>query len=86
METTVKFLRNLLTGPSGRHYELGRVGLAVCLLAVIGYQGWSIQVGGTFEPVSFAGGLAALLFGGGAGIAQKDRARPASLVDGEEIV
>ncbi len=74
----MKFLRDLLTNVSGEHYELGRVGLALFILAAIGFQGFALYKGQSFDPISFATGAGALLAAGGFGIAQKDIARAKS--------
>lgn len=80
-----RLFRDLLTGPNNRHYDLGRVGLALSLLSALGYQGWALFQGQPFDAMVFGGGCAAILGAGGFGIAQKDKARPQSLVSGEEI-
>jgi hypothetical protein len=85
VEAMVKFVRDLFTGPSNLYYDLGRVGLAFSLLSAVAYQGWALFQGQAFDALVFGTGCAAILGAGGFGIAQKDKARPKGLVEGEEI-
>lgn len=78
-------VRDLLTGPSNRHYDLGRCGLALSLLAALAYQAYAIWQGHPFGPLEFGGGIAAILGAGGFGISMKDTARPKGMLDGEEV-
>ena len=82
----MKFLRDLFTGPSNTRWDLARVSLGLALLASIGFQGYSIYQDQEYDPLTFAGGIAALLVAGGLSISMKDKARPHSLLDGEQIV
>jgi hypothetical protein len=69
------FIRNILTGTDNQSWEMGRLLWALCVLAMIGYQGVALWwKGQAFNPVEFGGGIAAVLAAGGVGIAAKDRA------------
>lgn len=78
----MKIIRDLLTGPSNKYYDLGRCGLALSLIAACAYQGYAIYCGQEFGPLEFGGGIAAILGAGGAGIALKDTARPKGMMGG----
>lgn len=56
----------------GGHTEMGRVLWFLGGLATIIFQGYAIFEGQNFDPLTFAGGFAALLAAGGFGIKQKD--------------
>ena len=73
----MKFLRDLFTTVDNTHYEIARVAFAISVLSAIGYQGWAIHAGQTYDPLQFASGLATIVAAGGFGIAAKDKARKA---------
>jgi NO-binding membrane sensor protein with MHYT domain len=80
-----RILREWFTGTNNIEYELGRALWAMSFLAMIAYQGIAIFVNNQdFDPVSFGGGVAAILAAGGAGVAMKDRAHPRNQVSGDE--
>lgn len=68
--------RGWFTGTNNESYELARALWAICVLAMICYQGYAIFKGQTFHPESFGIGMAGILAAGGAGVALKDRAHP----------
>lgn len=65
-------LRNWFTGRDNQHFEIMRALTALSVIVMLGYIGWHLIVNKTFDPLAAAGGLGALLFGGGAGSAIKD--------------
>lgn len=72
-----RVLREWFTGTNNVEYELGRALWALSFLAMIVYQGLAVVLmGQAFDPVSFGGGVSAILVAGGAGVAIKDRAHP----------
>lgn len=66
-------LRHFFTGKDNESYEIMRALTALSVLVMLGYIGWHLVINKTFDPLAAAGGLGALLFGGGAGAAIKDR-------------
>lgn len=73
-------LRNILkhwfTGKDNESYEIMRALTALCVLVMLFYIGWHLIMNREFDPLASAGGLGALLFGGGAGTAAKDGLKP----------
>jgi hypothetical protein len=67
-----KVLKFWFTGKDNESYEIMRALTALSVVFMIGYIGFHLVVNKTFDPLSSAGGLGALLFGGGAGSAIKD--------------
>ena len=68
----LKILRYWFTGKDNESYEILRALTALCVVVMLIYIGWHLIVNKTFDPLASAGGLGALLFGGGAGSAIKD--------------
>jgi hypothetical protein len=58
---------------------------ALSVVVMLFYIGWHLIVNKTFDPLASAGGLGALLFGGGAGSAIKDGtlSKPVAKVAGD---
>lgn len=69
-----QFIEDILKGPGNRAWEIARVGLAGGIVSMLGFQGFAIFSGQTFDPTNFGIGYAALLAGGGAAAAAKDMA------------
>lgn len=67
-----KILRYWFTGKDNESYEIMRALTALSVIVMLIYIGWHLIVNKTFDPLAAAGGLGALLFGGGAGAAIKD--------------
>lgn len=65
-------LRHFFTGKDNESYEIMRALTALSVVVMLFYVGWHLIVNKTFDPLAAAGGLGALLFGGGAGSAIKD--------------
>jgi hypothetical protein len=65
-------LRQWFTGKDNQSYEIMRALTALSVIIMLFYIGWHLMVNRQFDAVSAAGGLGALLFGGGAGAAVKD--------------
>lgn len=70
-----RVIRGWFTGPDNVDYEMGRLLWFLGVIAQIGYQGYAIYQGQTFNALEFGGGLAATLALGGYGVAVKDRAK-----------
>ena len=70
----LKILKFWFTGKDNESYEIMRALTALCVVVMLVYTGWHLIVNKTFDPLASAGGLGALLFGGGAGAAIKDKA------------
>lgn len=64
--------RHWFTGKDNQSFEIMRALTALSVLMMLFYIGWHLIVNKTFDPLSAASGLGALLFGGGAGAAVKD--------------
>lgn len=62
------------TGRDNESYEIMRALTALSVVVMLIYIGCHLLFNGQFDPLSAAGGLGALLFGGGAGAAIKDNA------------
>ena len=67
-----KVLKFWFTGKDNESYEIMRALTALAVVVMLIYIGWHLIVNKTFDPLASAGGLGALLFGGGAGSAIKD--------------
>ena len=67
-------LKYWFTGKDNESYEILRALTALSVIVMLVYIGWHLIVNKTFDPMSAATGLGALLFGGGAGSAVKDGA------------
>lgn len=67
-----RILKFWFTGKDNESYEIMRALTALSVIVMLGYIGWHLVVNKTFDPLAAAGGLGALLFGGGAGSAIKD--------------
>ncbi|HEY8593324.1 MAG TPA: hypothetical protein VIL42_10745 [Sphingomicrobium sp.] len=78
----MKLLRDLFMGVGNEHWDIGRIGGALSVLAMFGGAGWNISLGLPIElgPTGFGGGLAAVLGGAAAWIYAKDRARAENTV------
>lgn len=72
-----KFFKDLFTGKDNRTYDMGRVLWFQSIQAFMGISIYAIYKGGTFDPVLWGAGLAALLGGGGAAIGLKSMTEPA---------
>jgi hypothetical protein len=68
----LRILKYWFTGKDNESYEIMRALTALCVVVMLVYIGWHLIVNKTFDPLASAGGLGALLFGGGAGSAIKD--------------
>lgn len=68
----LNILRHWFTGKDNESYEIMRALTALSVIVMLFYIGWHLIMNKTFDPLAAAGGLGALLFGGGAGSAIKD--------------
>lgn len=68
----INILRQWFTGKDNESYEIMRALTALCVIIMLIYIGYHLIVHKQFDPLAAAGGLGALLFGGGAGAAVKD--------------
>lgn len=80
-----KVLKFWFTGKDNESYEIMRALTALSVVVMLIYIGCHLLFNRQFDPLSAAGGLGALLFGGGAGAAIKDNAgKPAKVaVEGD---
>jgi len=68
-------LRHAFYGIGNEHPELGRILWALCVLALIAYQGFAIWwIRQEFSPSEFGIAAASILAAGGFGVGFKDRA------------
>jgi len=67
-----RILKFMFTGKDNESFELIRGLTALCVIMMLVFIGFHLVVHKIFAPLEAAGGLAALLFGGGAGSAIKD--------------
>lgn len=65
-----------LTGKDNKTYDIARIGMALGALTTIGLQTYVTLTTGVFNPLEFASGYSAVLFGGGAAIAFKANTEP----------
>jgi len=68
-----KFIVNLLTEADGRTWDLFRVSFSAAFLGFLGFSSWSVYQTGTFDPVAYGTGFAALFAAGGAGVGLKSK-------------
>jgi hypothetical protein len=62
----LRVLKYWFTGKDNESYEIMRALTALCVIVMLVYIGVHLIVNKTFDPLASAGGLGALLFGGGA--------------------
>jgi hypothetical protein len=67
----MKFFRDLFTGKDNSTYDIGRFLWFQGCQAFILFSGYALWKGGTFDPIVWGGGLAALLGAGGAALGLK---------------
>jgi hypothetical protein len=67
----MKFFRDLFTGKDNATYDIGRFLWFQGCQAFILFSGYALWKGGTFDPITWGGGLAALLGAGGAALGLK---------------
>lgn len=65
-------LTHWFTGKDNESYEIMRALTALAVVVMLVYIGYHLVMHKEFDPLASAGGLGALLFGGGAGSAIKD--------------
>ena len=63
---------NMFRGIDNNSFDIGRVTWFLGAVAMLGYQGYALFLGQTWNSIEFGGGFAALLAAGGFGIKQKD--------------
>lgn len=68
--------RHLLTGKDNSTLDLGRVSWAICTLATIGKEAWSIHAGNGSSVRDFAIALAGIAAAHGAALGFKGRTEP----------
>lgn len=76
MKLIRKILRDCFTGRNSRTYDLGRILWFQSVQAFFLISIYALYKGGTVDMATWGGGLAALLAGGGAGIAFKSATEP----------
>lgn len=67
-----RILKFMFTGKDNESYEIMRALTALSVVVMLVYIGFHLIAHKVFDPLAAAGGLGALLFGGGAGSAIKD--------------
>lgn len=72
MDHLKRVFRQFFTGKDNESYEIMRALTALSVIVMLFYIGWHLIMHRVFDPLAAAGGLGALLFGGGAGAAVKD--------------
>lgn len=77
-----KFFRDIFTGRDNRTYDMGRVLWFQSVQAFVLVTIYSLHKGGSFDPVTWGAGLAALIAGGGAAIGMKASSEPNEGNDG----
>lgn len=77
MELIKRFFKDLLTGQSGEHYELARVGLFLALISAITFQAIALAVKNqAWSMTDFGTGMGIILAGGGGAALLKDLGNP----------
>lgn len=71
-----RFFRDMFTGRDNKTYDLGRVLWFQSIQAFIGVSAYALHKGGTFDPVLWGAGLAALMASGGAALGLKSGTEP----------
>jgi hypothetical protein len=69
----MKFFRDLFTGKDNTTYDIGRFLWFQGCQAFILFSGYALWKGGMFDPITWGGGLAALLGAGGAALGLKSQ-------------
>lgn len=72
----MKIAQDLFTGADNETFDVARILWTLCVVALIAFTAYSLYRGDRFDVASFAGGCAALLFGGGAGVWVKRETEP----------
>jgi hypothetical protein len=67
----MKFFKDLFTGKDNATYDIGRFLWFQGCQAFILFSGYALWKGGAFDPITWGGGLAALLGAGGAALGLK---------------
>lgn len=83
-----RVLKFMFTGKDNESFELLRGLTALCVVVMLVYIGFHLVVHKVFDPLSAAGGLSALLLGGGLGTAVKDGtigSKPKAAVAAENV-
>lgn len=76
-----RVFRHFFTGKDNESYDIMRALTALSVIVMLVYIGWHLVIHKEFDPLAAAGGLGALLFGGGAGTAVKDGLKPKVTVE-----
>lgn len=71
-----KFFKDIFTGRDNRTYDMGRVLWFQSVQAFVLVTIYSLHKGGSFDPVTWGAGLAALIAGGGAALGIKAGTEP----------
>lgn len=74
-----KFFKDIFTGRDNRTYDMGRVLWFQSVQAFIAISVYALYKGGSFDPVTWGAGLAALIGAGGAAIGLKSNTEPMDL-------
>jgi hypothetical protein len=73
LELIRKFFRHSLTEADNQTFDVVRVSFFLSVISAISFAGYALWKSGTFDVMSFATGLAALIGGGGAGIGVRSK-------------
>ncbi|MFN3573640.1 MAG: hypothetical protein ACK4TR_08945 [Phenylobacterium sp.] len=77
MRAILTILKHVSTTRDGESYDVVRVGMVLSGAALILFTGWDVIAHrAAFDPLNFGAGVAAILFGGGAGIGAKRKDEP----------
>lgn len=77
MNVLLTILKHVSTSRDGESYDVIRVGMILSGAALIFLAGWDVIVHrAAFDALQFGTGVAAILFGGGAGIGAKRKDEP----------
>lgn len=72
----LRVFHDMFTGRDNRSFDLGRILWFQSIQAFIGISIYSLYKGGTFDPVLWGAGLAALMASGGAALGMKQGTEP----------
>lgn len=73
-----KFFRDILTGCDNQTYDIGRVGILLGLLSLVGLEVQQIIITKiiSFNPINFATAVGIILGAGGAALKMKENTEP----------
>ena len=76
LELSKRVIKDCLTVKNGEDYDLGRVGIALCMLGLIGLSAYGVYLEHKFDAQGFGVGAGTILGAGGFGLSMKSKTEP----------